>query len=227
MKKQEHRWILWNSIIFFFLLVIATWLLWPYMKQLSDPVTQAALKQAISDLGFWGIFIVLAIQILQIVIAFIPGGPIQILSGVLYGTIDGLFICLIGSILASALIFSLSKRFGKKLLYLLFSKNKVDHWYWLQDSKRMDMVIFILFLTPGIPKDMLTYIVGVCNIPLGRFLLLSTLGRTPSILFSTMIGMTMSQGNWLFALLVFLLTVFVGLYGILKKERWIARCRDK
>ena len=227
MKKQEHRWILWNSIIFFFLLVIATWLLWPYMKQLSDPVTQAALKQAISDLGFWGIFIVLAIQILQIVIAFIPGGPIQILSGVLYGTIDGLFICLIGSILASALIFSLSKRFGKKLLYLLFSKNKVDHWYWLQDSKRMDMVIFILFLIPGIPKDMLTYIVGVCNIPLGRFLLLSTLGRTPSILFSTMIGMTMSQGNWLFALLVFLLTVFVGLYGILKKERWIARCRDK
>ena len=197
------------------------------MKQLSDPVMQAALKQAISDLGFGGIFIVLGIQILQIIIAFIPGGPIQILSGVLYGTIGGLFICLFGCVLASALIFSLSKRFGKKLLYLLFGKNKVNHWYWLQENKRMDMVIFILFLIPGVPKDMLTYIVGVCNIPLGRFLVLSTLGRTPSIFLSTMIGMTMNQGNWLLALVAFFLTLLIGLWGILKREQMIAYCQNK
>mgnify|MGYP002589264205 CR=1 FL=1 len=108
-----------------------------------------------------GLLVVLGIQILQVVIAFIPGEPVEIFSGALYGTVGGLLICLSGCMIASTIIFALSKRYGKPLFYSLFSKEKVQGWKWLQDSRKCSMVTFILFLIPGTPKDMLTYIVGL------------------------------------------------------------------
>ena len=111
------------------------------------------------------------------------------------------------------------------ILDTLFGKDKVKDWKWLYDSQRLDLVVFLLFLIPGTPKDMLTYVVGVTEMRLGKFLLLSTFARIPSVLSSTMIGASLRQGDWKMTLLVFLVTAVLGIVGITCKDRVLAFCR--
>lgn len=224
MEKKSRRQVIVYCILFVGLIVGITAVLFPYVERLSDPQFQKVIEAWIDKMGVIGFLIVLGIQILQVVIAYIPGETVEIFSGALYGTMGGLFICLFGCMIASTIIFSLSKRYGKPLLYTLFDKEKVKGWKWLQDSRKYLMVTFILFFVPGTPKDMLTYIVGITNMGVGEFLGIPTLARIPSILSSTMIGSTIRQGEWEISLFVFLVT---GIIGIGFKESIIYFCQSR
>jgi len=68
-------------------------------------------------------------------------------------------------------------------------------------------------------------VVGVSEMKLGKFLVISTLARIPSIISSSMVGSTMRQGEWEISILVFALTGIVGIVGILFKDRMIGFCR--
>lgn len=151
----------------------------------------------------------------------------EVLAGAMYGTVPGLLICLAGCVLASSVIFSFSKRFGKKLLYRLFSKERVITWKWLQDSHKNEIVVFILFFIPGTPKDMLTYIFGATEMSTGKFIGISTFARIPSILSSAMIGSAMRQGHWELSLTVFSITGLIGILGLGFKGKAADFCRKK
>lgn len=225
MKKEKKVFVAIAAGLFLLAIIGLTLFCIPYIERLSTPEVQMEFKNWIAEKGFWGIFIVFGIQVLQIVIAFIPGEPVELVAGVLYGSIGGLVICLLGCVAASSLIFKVSERFGKRLLHFLFGEEKVKNWAWIHDSKRMGTITFILFLMPGTPKDMLTYIAGITEITMGKFILLSTFARIPSILTSTMVGSTMRQGQWEISILVFVLTGIVGIAGILTKDKIIDFCR--
>lgn len=227
MKKKNRRQVIVYCILFVGLIAGITVVLFPYVEQLSDPQYQKSIEAWITQMGIMGFLVVLGIQILQVVIAFIPGEPIEIFSGALYGTVGGLLICLSGCIIASTIIFALSKRYGKTLLYALFGKEKVQSWKWLQDSRKCSLITFILFFIPGTPKDMLTYFVGVTDMSVGKFISISTLARIPSVLSSTVIGSTMRQGEWETSLIVFLVTGIIGIVGIGFREKVIGFCQRK
>lgn len=227
MDKRTRKKMIGYCLIFAISVIVLTAVLLPYVQRLSQPAYQAQMQDWINKMGVIGWLTVLGIQILQVVIAFIPGEPIEILSGALYGTVRGLAICLIGCIVASALIFALSARYGKRLLYFLFSKEAVLNWKWLQDSRKADMVTFILFFIPGTPKDMLTYVIGITDMSLFKFISISTLARIPSILSSTIIGSTTRQGDWKTSVLVFFVTGLAGIVGIGLKDKIISFCRKQ
>ena len=107
----------------------------------------------------------------------------------------------------------------------LFGKEQVLQFDFFHDNRRMETVTFLLFLIPGLPKDMLTYLAGISRIRAGRFLVISTLGRFPAIVTTATMGSTMSQGNWIATLLIFLFTAAVGLVGIRYKDRLLDRMR--
>ena len=227
MEKKTRKRVIVYCILFVGLIVGITVVLFPYIDRLSDPQSQNAIEALLEKKRVMGLLVVLGIQILQVVIAFIPGEPVEIFSGALYGTVGGLLICLSGCMIASTIIFALSKRYGKPLFYSLFSKEKVQGWKWLQDSRKCSMVTFILFLIPGTPKDMLTYIVGVTDMSVWKFIGISTFARIPSVLSSTIIGSTMRQGEWKVSLIVFLVTGIIGIVGIGFKERVIRFCQSR
>ena len=225
MDRQDKRKVIIMCLGFLAALAAASIFLLPYIKRLSEPQYQTALKEWVEQMGILGFLALLGLQMLQIVIAFIPGEPVELLAGVLYGTWGGLGVCLLGCVMASALIFSLSKRFGRRFLYRIFGEEKVCGWKWLTDSTRVEMVVFILFFIPGTPKDMLTYIVGITGMRVPRFLLISTFARIPSIVSSTLMGSAMSRGDWKLTLLVFVITGVTGIMGIAYKERILSFCR--
>ena len=84
----------------------------------------------------------------------------------------------------------------------------------MQNEKKLDLLVFIMFLIPGTPKDMLTYLVGLTPMKLGTFigltpmklstfLIITTIARIPSVLSSTIPGSLAQDGNLLAALITY------------------------
>ena len=200
------------------LALLITWLCMPYINMLSDPETQRQFEDWVGSL---------AIQVVQIIIAFIPGEIVQVLAGVMYGTWGGLALCLVGCILASAGVFVVIRKLGRDFVVRLFGKDKIESFDFLNDSSKLETLVFILFLIPGLPKDILTYIVPLTTIRLSSFLLLSTIGRIPGMIASTLIGSSITDANWPLIIAVFAVVIVVGLLCIWKKDTlmgWAKRC---
>jgi uncharacterized membrane protein YdjX (TVP38/TMEM64 family) len=118
----------------------------------------------------------IALQILQVVVAVIPGEISGFIGGYLYGPLWGTLYSTIGLTIGSWLAFVLARFFGEPLLEKMVKKEvfeKFDHFM----EHRGILVSFLLFLIPGFPKDYLCYIMGVSRIPVGTFIIISTVGR--------------------------------------------------
>ncbi|MGF7012148.1 putative membrane protein YdjX (TVP38/TMEM64 family) [Lachnospiraceae bacterium PF1-22] len=92
MNKKSYRRVVLFCFIFAALVFVATIILLPYFQKLSEPENQAAIENWINQKGGAGVLIILAVQIMQVVIAFIPGEPVELLAGALYGIVGGLVV---------------------------------------------------------------------------------------------------------------------------------------
>lgn len=193
---------------------IAIWL-FPYVLSLKDEAVRAQFQAVISSLGVWGFFAMLAIQVLQVIIAIIPGEPVEILSGVLYGGFGGLFLCLLGILIGTAVIYFAVKKFGMPLVKKFVCEEQMSRFRFLSDAKRLEVVTFLLFFIPGTPKDVLTYLVPLTKIKPVRFFLIATFARIPSIITSSFVGENLSTGNLWGTVLIFGISGALGLGGIL------------
>lgn len=216
--KQSKQRIIILIACAFLLVIVVTILLWPLIGKLAEPEGQQAFRDWVDSVGLAGWLIVLGIQILQIIVAFIPGEPVEILAGVLFGTWGGLLLCLMGSVLATTAVFAITRKCGLPLLYRLYDKDKVDNFKFFKDSQKVETAAFILFLIPGTPKDMLTYVAGVSKIKMSHFLIITTFARIPSIITGTIAGDVLLD-DWKLALGIFVLTGIIVIIGISYKER--------
>lgn len=186
----------------------------PMISSLADEKTRDAFASFIDSLGFGGIIIMFLLQVLQIVVAVIPGEPIEILMGLMYGTVGGMILTLLGIALGQTVVFFLVKRFGIAFAKKFVNVKKFEELSFIKNASKRDSLIFILFFIPGTPKDVLTYFVCFTGIPFFRFIILSTLARIPSIITSTLAGATIGDGNFVKTVIIFALTGVLGLAGI-------------
>ncbi len=181
------------------------------------------LRAHMDSYGVGGYFVMIGIVIMQVVIAFIPGEPVEVAAGVVFGAWWGAALCLIGSALAAALVFTLVKKYGMKLVYLFFSREKVEEVAFLNDSGKLNLLLFVLFLIPGTPKDVLTYFAGVTSIKLPAFLLITTVARIPSVLSSTLFGSKLMEERYLAAAIIYGVTIVLSVMGVL----WYKKMRKR
>jgi uncharacterized membrane protein YdjX (TVP38/TMEM64 family) len=215
------------AIIAFYMAAAAlvTFLLWPYISRFEVPAFRREVSERVASLGPAGYLLLFGVQIFQIVVAFIPGEPVELLSGILYGIPGGFILCVAGCVAGSALVFTLARRLGARFAVSLFNPEKSGRYAFLRDSRKIKLIVFLLFLIPGTPKDMLTYLAGLSHIRLGQFLLLANFARIPSIISSVVIGATLWEGDWKISALVFALTALIGVLGIFYKDKMIEICR--
>lgn len=187
----------------------------PIITSLTQEAEREVFKQKLENLGFGSVLVMLFIQVLQVVVAFIPGEPVEILMGVMYGTVGGLFVSLFGCALGSVLVFALVKKFGQPIFEFFFDKKHIDRFSFLKNSKKLELFTFVLFCIPGTPKDVLTYFAPLTPIDMKVFILITVFARIPSIITSTYAGSTILEGNLLKTLLIFASTAIIGIAGIL------------
>ena len=165
--------------------------LWGIVKNLSSLEGQIKFKQKVMNSGILGFLMLFGLQIAQIFLFIIPGEPIEILAGMCYGSIGGTVFIIASSLIISLMIFLLVRKFGRKFVYNFSDKDKIqkiENSKLFQNPKKIEWIMFILFLIPGTPKDLLIYIAGLLPIKPVRFILISTFARFPSIITSTLAG---------------------------------------
>ncbi len=182
----------------------------PIIEFVSEP---EKFRLWVSEKGFLGKITFILMVVFQVVIALVPGEPLEIGAGYAFGAVEGTFLCLIGTALGSVLVFFLVRKFGIKLLEVFFTFEKIKSGKFLQNTKKVKLLVFLMFFLPGTPKDLLTYFVGITDLKFKDFLLVASLARFPSIITSTIGGSLLGIKNYTFAVIVFGITLLISLFG--------------
>jgi hydroxymethylpyrimidine/phosphomethylpyrimidine kinase len=217
--KKPGRLFIIFIIIFAAATAALTVIFWPFIRDLRDPAYRDQFGAWVKGLGLKGPAVLLGLQILQIVVAVIPGGPVELIAGAAYGALGGTLICAAGCVIASSLVFSTVRKFGLPLVRRFFGEENLRSWNFLRDTRRTVRAVFIVFLIPGTPKDMLTWFAPLSGLSLPVFTTVSVFARIPAILSTAIMGDSMIQGNWVMFLSIFLVTALAGLLGIRFRER--------
>ena len=189
-------------------------LLWLYVGRplvTQFRVSPETFRDYVKAHGFSGKLLMIGIVMLQVVVALIPGEPFELGAGFAFGWAEGAALCLIGAAAASALIYYAVRKWGRKFVELFFPGEKIDHYLSLLSMKKKEILLFVLFLIPGTPKDLLVYLAGLTDIPLPRFLWITTLARVPSVVSSTVTGSLVEERNLTAALITYGVTIAVSI----------------
>jgi len=121
-------------------------------------------------LGNWSIFLIILLRLTSIVIPILPGTYCLLLSGYLFGLVNGLLISGISDLLACSLCFFISKRYGRKILKLIISKKHLNKFESIS-VKYLERNFFLLtgFLMTGW-FDFVSYGVGLTKLRWRKFL---------------------------------------------------------
>lgn len=192
--------------------------MFPVMRELSTKEGQLAFKEKVSSSGILGLLMLFALQVAQIFLIIIPGEPIEILAGMCYGPIWGTVFIMVSAGIISTIIFFLVRKYGKRFVYNFCDKEKVakiENSKLFKNPNKIEMIMFILFLLPGTPKDLLVYIAGLLPINPVKFVLISVFARFPSVISSTLAGANLAVGDWKKSIVMYLSIVFVAIIVIL------------
>lgn len=213
-------------IVFLAVAATATVALIPLVKSLTTEQGRIDIALQVDAAGPWGWLIFLVLQVLQVIIALIPGEPVEIIGGVLFGTFGGFALCMLGLIIGTVIVYYLVKLIGMPLVFAFVDEKKFREMKFLHNEKRLSAVVFLLFLIPGTPKDTLTYLVPLTAMLPWKFFVMSTLARIPSVVSSTFLGSSLGDGNWLLTVGIFLVTAAIGLVGIFFNDKFVKKIKQ-
>ena len=188
----------------------------------EDP--PAAMKAFLGELGGWGALALVLLQTLQIAVAFLPGEPVELASGMLFGGFWGSVLCLIGVLLGSILVYFGVSRLGEGMITAFHDSEKLQRFRQLrafQNARNAEWLTFFLFLVPGIPKDFLTFVAPLTPMKPWRFLLISTLGRAPGMFITTYAGYHFLAGTWQMSVLLYGILLAGAAVGLLLYRKWL------
>lgn len=201
------------------LVLLLTMFVWNWLRSFS----QDGFRDYIRSFGALGWLVLLGLQFLQVFIALIPGELLETAAGYAFGPVAGTLLCYAGVAAASALVFLLTRRFGVRLVEVFISREKIRQFRFINTQRKRDVLIFLLFFIPGTPKDLLTYFVGLTDIKLSTFLVLSLTARIPSVLSSTIGGHLLGEEHYWGAVLLYGITGIVSLLGLMIYNRILRR----
>lgn len=200
--------------VFIVVIIFLTIKVFPIFKNIFTVDGRIEFQNEINKLGIKGIFVILALIIVQIFLIFLPIEPVELLAGMCYGTWGGLVLIYVGAIIASSIVYLLVKLFGRQVIYLFVPKEKIEkieNSKFLKSSKKIDVALFIAYFIPGTPKGLLTYIGALLPISFSKFLLIIMIARFPEVISSTIVGNSILYGNWGIIVLAYVLTFIISL----------------
>lgn len=189
-----------------------------YLLYKDTLFNKAYLSNRLDDFKGFAFIPLILLQIIQIVICIIPGQPIQFASSYLYGILGGFLISLVGAFIGTVITYYLAKFLGNDALHVIFGEEKVKSYVRKLNSRRAYVIIFLIYLIPGIPKDFTSYIAGISNIKIKPFIFISILGRSPGILESLLFGMFLAHRNYLGIAFLIIVSIIIMLFCYIKRD---------
>ena len=179
----------------------------------------------LSALGRGAPLAFMALQILQVIIAPVPGEATGFIGGYIFGAVKGFFYSSLALALGSWINFAIGRYFGNRFVRGWIPADKLERFDALVKRQGI-IVLLILFIFPGFPKDYLCLFLGATAIPWKAFVLIASIGRMPGTLMLSLQGEFLFQRNYTVFAIILGVTVLAALLSIRYRERiykWMDR----
>jgi uncharacterized membrane protein YdjX (TVP38/TMEM64 family) len=153
------------------------------------------LKALVASFGPYAWLIYIAMQILQVVIAPVPGEVTGFVGGLLFGVLPGTILATIGLTLGSIVAFVIARLLGAAFVHRIIKKEYIDKFDYFITHKGLYLT-WILFIMPGFPKDSLCYLLGLTRMRYLDFILINLLGRLPGTLILVLQGSAVREAHY-------------------------------
>lgn len=219
MSAAGKRWLTFAGLV---TLALLTVLLRQSMSEwftvLSD---QTAVSSYVQSFGVLAPLVLAFFQVLQVIVAFIPGHVFVIAGGYIYGLAWGLLFNVVCVVSASQLGFLLARWAGRPIVHKLAAPETIEKWEAIAEQQGF-MFFTIAFILPVFPTDIMNFVAGLTGISSRKFLAANFLGRLPSVTLLTLIGaygLELSKGTWLLLALLVTAVYIAGRFAILRIEK--------
>lgn len=209
MKKYRYL-ILGLSIAVMVGLTLALWN--PMINFIKDPAT---LSSWIAEAGIWGPIVFMLLNTAQVLLAIIPGGPFEVAAGALFGPWIGTLMCDVAMTAGGMMTFFFVRKFGMKFIELFVDREEIESVKFLHTNEKSTSLLFLFFLFPGTPKDLMCYVVGLTDIKWSTWLIINFIGRFPAILLSALGGSALGEqkyGIFIAAFAIIIVLYFLGTF---------------
>lgn len=186
------------GIIGAIILALICYILWDIIAK--GPMTQffsnrEEMLKIVNDLGPLAPLAYIVLQITQTVVAPIPGNLVGGIGGLVFGW-WGVLWTTVGATIGASLVFWISRKFGRSFVEKFVKKESLEKFDFVLNSKRASLILFAIFLIPGLPDDVVCYLAGLTKVPIKRLVLIFAVGRLPAVIGNNYIGMGLGEGNY-------------------------------
>ncbi|HPT70032.1 MAG TPA: TVP38/TMEM64 family protein [Syntrophomonas sp.] len=217
-----------NICLLVIFLTVITYVTIKYVPLITQLINEPEkFRSLLLSFGPASILVFIAFQVLQVIIAAIPGEVIQIAGGYVYGIVPGTLYSMIGILIGSMLAFYIARLLGFALVQKLVPSKDLEKFYFLINSPKAEFAMFILFIIPGIPKDILVYIAGLTPLKALNFFIITMIARFPGILGSAYIGANLENKHYYGVIIVSIVAVVLFLTGFFLKDKLIEQMKRK
>ncbi len=225
----RYRWVI-ASILVAALVGFCAWLVYTdapayrfFVRLYAD---RKFLKQTLRQWGILAPVLFMLLQALQVIISPIPGEATGFLGGYLFGEWLGLIYSTVGLTLGSVTAFWIGRWLGEHYVRNLVSKETWEKLGFIVEAEGA-ILCFIVYLIPGLPKDIICYLFGVSPMPLWVFTLVSGLGRVPGTWVLSAQGAQVATGNYLEVILISAVCAAVALPLYYYRHRLVGWLRGR
>lgn len=189
----------------------------PVFLDLFKKGGKTAVEKYLRSFGVKGIFIIVILQIFQVLSLVIPAPTIWVIAGVTYGIFGGMVICIAGVVIGNTIAFFIGRKYGNKLISIIFDERKLKKLSFLENSKHPSIIQFLLYVIPGLPNNIIPYVYARTNISAKRFIAVIAVASIPSILSCTFVGHNILFGNMI--IVIFIIIGLAILFVIMLKNK--------
>ena len=140
--------------------------------------------------------LIIGLQVIQVVVCILPGQPIQFAASYMFGVGVGFLLSVIGAVIGTTISFCLAKVLGSEAMHLFFGEEKVKEYQRRLNSGKGLLIAFLIYLIPGVPKDLVSYAAGISEMRFRPFVVAATIGRSPAMLGSLLVGHFFGKQNY-------------------------------
>ena len=224
MAKKIELQVLVNIVLLIVFVLLIVIISVKYSSQIYRVISEPDLfRDLLLAYGNASILVFILFQVLQVIIATIPGELVQIAGGYIYGTWFGTLYSLIGILIGYFIVFWLTRLLGYPLVKVFVPEEKYKKISNLIKTKKSDAILFLLFFIPGLPKDFLVYIGGLTPVEPLKFFLIITFARFPALFGSSFIGAHLEQENYLIVAIVTGLSALLFIVGFIFRDKILAK----
>jgi uncharacterized membrane protein YdjX (TVP38/TMEM64 family) len=189
MKKTTAMWLAAGAAGLLLLVVLAsTPAVWAQARRWYALVNDREwMRAAVESCGWAAPLMFIGIQTAQVIAAPVPGEATGFIGGYVFGMLPGFIYSSIGLSLGSLINFGIGRMLGGRFVRRLLPRERYRRIDRIVNRQGV-IVLFIMFLIPGFPKDYLSLALGLSTLPVKIFALMASVGRMPGTLMLSLQG---------------------------------------